>query len=300
MKSTVQIPTSLYAYSPESGNQFQFTIDPEKSINEQLEQLRFVHGIASNAPIYCGANPFPALTDHTPTSPKEVELTAANPGTNGLPPVPLPTQFNEQLPDKSSTWLGVPITPISQELIYIYYPESSPAFMTLQWTNEVLKGFNEPMYPSTCFVYFTQYWQLLAEHQITGDTGSSFSQEITYGISEEVSETWSKQLGLSGSMKGVVGISDTFTKTLNVGVTVSQQTTNTNEFHPGNLKDGNTCGVFAVWQLVNEFVLTDNNLNPITTRTMYFGVQECQLLTNTLICPTNIYQAQFTQFKTQG
>lgn len=114
-----------------------------------------------------------------------------------------------------------------------------------------------PPLPRGIKLAFTQRWHLLHRATVTGQSTYTYKLSITEGTEKTIAESFSAQLGASYE-----GLSATLSRTTSTSVTVSTSMTTEQTLSFEVPKDEVT--VVAVWQLVQTFLLVDEDGKPFT------------------------------------
>jgi hypothetical protein len=114
----------------------------------------------------------------------------------------------------------------------------------------------DSQYADGCAVQVQSYWQNQVQFQFGPGIQNTFSQAVTYGTSASQTTTLSATVGATAGLSGdgaSVGLSASLTESLADTVTISEQTTTTEQFQfPVNDSEWQ---VGAVYQLIQVFSL---------------------------------------------
>ncbi|NOJ85305.1 hypothetical protein [Myxococcus xanthus] len=114
-----------------------------------------------------------------------------------------------------------------------------------------------PPLPQEIKLAYTARWHLLHSATVTGQSTYTYKLNFTEGTEKTTAESFSAQLGASYE-----GLSATLSHTLSTSVTVSTSMTTEQMLSFEVPKNGVT--VVAVWQLVQTFLLVDEDGKPFT------------------------------------
>lgn len=119
------------------------------------------------------------------------------------------------------------------------------------------KGFTtKPPFPTPSKILYKRYWVNTGSYQLIGPQSFSKAITTTQGMSKTKTTTLSAELGVA-----VKGLSAKLSTTVSTSITITEETSVT-ETYSFDIKAGSTV-VYTLWQLVEEFVLSDSASKPI-------------------------------------
>jgi len=169
------------------------------------------------------------------------------------PPIPEPQHRDDQPPEVSAELL-VSANPVDQLFVEISEGKYLP-------TSGRFKGLPvrvEPRFPATAKLAYRRFWQNTFTITIFNAHNFTRAIETQEGMSEVDTTTLSKKLGLT---EGPLRLSAELSKTTSHAVTITENRSVT-ETYSFSVAEGKVA-IYTVWQLVEVFVLVDENDNPI-------------------------------------
>lgn len=172
-----------------------------------------------------------------------------------LPTVPKPTTMYDALPEKSEEKL----VSTNDVVVCVYVRNNLLGKKRGKYfpVDSLPKGFClDPEFPDPSKILYKRYWINLGSEIMNGPQTFERSITTTHGMSKTKTKTLSAKLGVS-----VKGLSAELTATTSEQITVTEETsvtrTNTVPVEAGKIV------VYTLWQLVEKFVLADNDGKPI-------------------------------------
>ncbi|MDO3382383.1 hypothetical protein [Gilvimarinus algae] len=202
----------------------------------------------------------PAAIADTPTEKVQLLTTEELKGPD-FPPVPKPANQDEFPPNTSTSVL---VSTSDSNFFIYFWGDDGEDHGSYAPANQ--DTYTDPQFPLQSKIQYKRYWLNTGSYKIIGKQQFSKSIATTQGMSTTDTQTFSAELGVA-----VNGLSAKLSESTSTSITISEQKTVT-ETYSFEVPEGKVC-VYTLWQLIEEFALTDQAGNEIVWRGNYLPLK---------------------------